>query len=76
MTQGQLIRSLSKYGDVQMVKAGYVFTLLLTGTGLSKMETWLKIQQLCTDFCGDKYPVIEVLKTEDTFFLAVLKPKT
>lgn len=67
-----LHRRLSKYGDVQMCKAGEVFTLLITGQKLGRVKTNLDI----VDELGainTVYPVIECMKTDDTVFLLVLK---
>lgn len=75
MTIHQLRTKLSKYGTIQMIKEGYVFTLLLTGADLSNMKRWLEIQNLCLDYLAGRFPVVECMKNEDDFFLIVLKPK-
>lgn len=67
---------LSKFGNVQICKADLVFVMLLTGTGLSKFQTFNDIQELCLQFCADKYPIVEAIRNEDSFFCMVLKPKT
>lgn len=72
-TKEQLIKSLSKFGDVQVYKEGSVFTLLITGTGLSSTETFLAIHRLVKEIQG-RYKNVEVLKNDDTFYLVVLKP--
>jgi hypothetical protein len=73
MNTDKLHKRLGKFGSVEMLKAGTVFTLLITGTNLSNMIKVLEIKAMVTDFLGDNYPVVECLKNDDTFFLMVLR---
>ncbi len=74
MTEHQLRVKLSKFGNIQVMKAGLVFSLFITGTKLANATTVFDIQKSVTDFCGDKYPNIEAFRNDDTFFFMVLKP--
>ena len=59
----------------EIVKEGYVFTVLITGANLSNMDNWLNIQKDITEYAGEKYPIIEAVKNNNNFFCVVLKPK-
>lgn len=67
---------LSKFGDLQVCKEGVVLTVLITGTKLSNWETAMKIQKSVVEYAGDKFPNIECMRNDETFFLIVLKPKS
>ncbi len=71
-----LILELSKFGNVQIAKADYVLTILVTGNGLSKYPVFNKIMELVTQFANDKYPIIENMRNDETFFCAVCKPNS
>lgn len=75
MRTSTLYTSLNKYGTVQAAKEGLVFTFLITGTKLTSMNTVNDVQQKVLQCVGDKYPVIEVMKNDETFILIVLKKK-
>lgn len=75
MTLDGLKRKLSRYGDIQIIKEGVVFSLLITGTGLSKSNIMKEIPDLVLGYAGDKYPFIEAMRNEETFFCLILKPK-
>lgn len=66
---------LSKFGELQICKEGFVFTVLITGEKLSNWVTAMGIQKLITDYAGDKYPIVECLRDDENFFCIVLKPK-
>ncbi len=71
----KLKRKLSKFGTLQICKAGYVLTILMTGNNLDHWTIVKEIEDIILDYAGTKYPVIETLKNEDAFFMIVLKPK-
>lgn len=75
MTLNRLKQKLTKYGNIQIVKEGFVFSLLITGAGLSKSTVVAEIQNLVLSYAGDKYPMIEAMRNDDTFFCLILKPK-
>lgn len=66
---------LVKYGTIQLIKEGVVFTLLITGTGLSNWATVNEIMKLVTDYTKDKYPNIEAMRNDDSFYCLILKAK-
>lgn len=75
MTFNELKEKLSTYGHIEIISEKTVFTLLLTGNGLTKMQTVSDIQKTIIEYVGDKYPVVEAMKNNQTFFCIVLKPK-
>jgi len=74
MKLDDLQKKLFDFGNVETLKEGIVFTLLITGENLSHWNTISKIHDLVLDYVGDKYPNIEVAKNDKTFFLLILKP--
>jgi hypothetical protein len=72
---GKLIVALSEFGTVQLCKAGLVFTLLMTGEGLTNFTTAGKIQMLVSAFTGDDYPTVEAMRNGETYYCMILKPK-
>jgi hypothetical protein len=76
MSLDELKMQLSEFGDVQIAKSGYVFTILMTSNGknLSKYKTVLQIQHLIFNFCGSSFTSIEVFRNDTNFFCIVLKP--
>lgn len=75
MSNSNLFNKLSRFGSVQMLKEGVVFTLLITGTKLTGFNNYNSILEAVTTHTKDKYPLIECMKNEDNFFLIVLKKK-
>ncbi len=75
MTLDKLKTNLCKHGMLEICKEGLVFTVLLTGTNLSKSEVVMKIQKDVLEYAGAKYPVIEAMRNDNTFFCLILKPK-
>jgi hypothetical protein len=73
-TENQTIKALTKFGDIQVFNENLVFTVLITGTDLTNMLRQLDIQDILVRYAADRYPIIEVMKNEDNYFLAVLKP--
>ena len=69
----QLKKQLSKFGTIEVIKAGVVFTLLMKGKDLANSNTVSKINMDVIEAVGDKYPKIEAMKNDDDFFLIVLK---
>ena len=74
MTIDQLKMKLSKNWTIQLCKEGVVFTLLITGNGLSNFKTFNEIMGDIVEATKSKYPNIEAIKNDDTFFCAILKP--
>lgn len=68
----KLKKRLSKYGTVEVIKEGVVFTLLITGKGLSKWDTVLAIQTEVIEYTCNTYPFIEATKNTDEFYFIVL----
>jgi hypothetical protein len=73
MTIKQLKIKLSKKGTIQLCKEGVVFTLLLTGTGLSNWNTVNEIMGDVIATVGTKYPNIEAMRNDDNFYCLILK---
>jgi hypothetical protein len=75
----ELIEKLNLYGNIEVLKDEFVFTLLITsrvnGWALTTGQVPLKILELVTNYLGDTKPIIEVVKNEKDFILIVLKPK-
>jgi len=78
-TMEEIIKKLSFYGNIEVLKDEFVFTLLMTkkenGYNLTMQQIPFKILEIVTGYLGDKKPDIEVMKNEETFLLLVLKPK-
>ena len=66
---------LSKYGNLEVIKEGSVFTVFITGTGLAGWRTISEIQKLINNYTSEYYPTIEIFNTSETHFLLILKPK-
>lgn len=64
---------LSKHGQIEVIKDGYVFTLLMTGKQLSKWTTVSEIQENVLKYLGGKFPNIEVMRNEKEYFCLVLR---
>lgn len=62
-----------KVEDWQICKCGVVFTLLLTGTGLSHWNTVNEIMQDVLAVVGEKYTNIETMRNDDNFYCLILK---
>ena len=62
-----------KDAQIEVIKSGVVFTLLLKGKGLSNWNTVNKINLDCLDAIGEKYSIVEAMKNDDDFFLLVLR---
>jgi len=75
MNEEKFCAKISKFGKPEVVKTGYVFTLLITGTGLSNWERVNTILALSLDYVGLDYPLVEVMINGDNFMLIVLRPK-
>ena len=75
----EIIKKLNFYGNIEVIKDEYVFTLLMTkkpnGYSLTMQQIPFKILEIVTNYLGDKKPNIEVMKNEVDFLLLVLKPK-
>jgi len=75
MTLENLKMKLCKYGTPQIIKEGVVFSVLMTGTGLSQSITVMKLQELILECAKEKFPIIEAFRNDDNFFCMILKPK-
>lgn len=74
MNLDKLKRNLSKHGTVEVIKAGTVFTLLMTGNRLNDFDTIIAIQSELKDAISAEYPVLEAVKNGDGFYLMITKP--
>lgn len=72
----QLILNLKEHGVIELLKEDYVFTLLMFNDVkfLDDAKLVFKIFELCTDYCGNRYPIVEVVKNESNYLLIILKP--
>lgn len=75
MTLENLKLKLSQNYTIQICKEGVVFTLLLTGTGLSNWNKVNQIMQDVTEYTKEKFPNIEAMRNDETFCCIVLKQK-
>lgn len=73
MSLDKLKMKLGKFADIEVCKAGDVFTLLLAGSYLSQSRTLFDIQKIINDEVGEVYPNIEVFKNDFDYILIVLK---
>lgn len=73
MTISKLKLILSQFAKIEMIKEGSVFTVFLTGKKLSNVNTYNKILGAIVDYTKINFPTIECMKTQDDFFLLVLK---
>jgi len=64
---------LSKLGYIQILKAGSVFTLLITGENLDNGNIFSTIHEAIDKYTDRQYPFIEALKNDSNFFCIVLK---
>ncbi len=67
------ISAISTDVQIDVIKAGAVFTLLLRGKNLSNFNIINKIAYICSNEIGKKYPYIEVAKNDDDVFLLVMR---
>ena len=78
MLMNKLIEKLNFYGNVEVIRNDFVFTLLLTkkqnGLSLSAGQIPLKVLEVVINFIGSEKPNIEVMKNEENFLLIILKP--
>ena len=73
MTLTQLSCKLSKYGMIELIKESEIFTLLISGENLTKMDAFMGIQKLVTDYTKDKYPFVEAMTNTDYLYCIILK---
>ena len=74
MNVEKLKQRLVEYGDIQLCKAGYVFTLLMTGERLSNMNTVNAISKIVLDHVGKEYSKIEATRNSENWFCLILRP--
>lgn len=70
-----LRKELYKFGEVEVLKKGVVFTCLLTGKDLTNWETVNSINSTILSHVGDEFPEIELMRNEKNYFIVVLKKK-
>lgn len=70
----QLKTTLSNISGIQIevLKARKVFTMFLSGTGLSNSNTVNQITDEVLKSVGEQYPFVEVMKNKNNFLLLVL----
>jgi hypothetical protein len=66
---------LSKFGDIATIKADYVFTLLMFSKNKKIGKNAFKIMEIICKYTEDKYPIVEVIRQGNDYYLTVLKPK-
>jgi hypothetical protein len=64
---------LLQYGDIEILKAGEVFSVVLTGKNLSNWRTVDTLQSAILNVAAIKYPTIEALKIDDHIFVMILR---
>lgn len=76
MSIESLKRKLVKYGNIEICKEGFVLTVLITGTGLTKVGRVMELQQIINEYAGERFSAIEAMRNDETYFCMVLKPRT
>lgn len=76
MTIDQLKEQVSKYGDIVILKEGYVFTAVIKrrDINLSAYKTHNAIMKLLCDYTEEKYPYAEAVNTDSDLFVMILRP--
>ena len=72
-----MTNELLKYGNVEVIKNDYVFTLLMTKSNqynLTSGQIPLKVLGIVTSYLGQEKSKIEVMKNEEDYLLLILKP--
>lgn len=75
MTLENLKIKLCRYGNLQILKEGVVFSVLITGKGMTNSDSVIKIKELIMSYVGEKFPIIEAMRNEEDFLCLILKPK-
>lgn len=73
----EMTNELIKYGNIEVIKNDYVFTLLMTKANeysLTSGQIPLKVLGIVTSYLGQEKPNIEVMKNEEDYLLLILKP--
>lgn len=73
----EMTNELLKYGNIEVIKNEYVFTLLMTKGNeysLTSGQIPLKVLDIVTSYLGQEKPNIEVMKNEEDYLLLILKP--
>lgn len=70
----EIAKELSKYGKIEVLKVGYVFTLIMTGKNIESFKVVEGIQSIINKHIVSDFPIVEVYKNEENFLLIVLKP--
>lgn len=75
MNLEQLKEKISEVCTILIVKEGAVFTMLLSGIGLSTSGRFQQIFSLIKDYAMNKYPIVEAMRNDDEYFCIVLLPE-
>lgn len=67
----KLHKDLSKFGNVEVINVGIVFTVLITGTDLTH-SVW-NVIGIIKNWQKGKFPMVEILWNTDNFILVILK---
>ncbi|TPG44350.1 hypothetical protein [Flavobacterium pectinovorum] len=67
----KLYQDLSKFGNVEVMNAGIVFTVLITGTDLT--HSVFNVIGIINNWQKGKFPMVEILRNTDNFILVILK---
>lgn len=67
----KLYQDLSKFGNVEVLNVGIVFTVLITGTDLT-YSVW-NVIRIINNWQKGKFTMVEILRNNDNFILVVLK---
>ena len=73
----EMTNELLKYGNIEVIKNDYVFTLLMTKSNkcsLTSEQIPLKVLGVVTSYLGQEKSNIEVMKNEDDYLILILKP--
>lgn len=74
MDVNKIICAMFPYGNVEVCKAGEVFTLFMTGENMHSVEVALGIPKVLEKSgVMSEYQDIEVMKNEKSFYLLILK---
>jgi hypothetical protein len=68
-----IVEELMQYGQIEVIKIGEVFTLLMTGKGLDNFMTFSEINKIVLREIGEQFPKVEVMKNEDNYLLIIYK---
>lgn len=73
MTIDKLREILFQFGNIEVLKEGVEFTLLLSGKELTNSKNYSAIMDAVLDYTRNEYPWIECIKHLKDYLLIVLK---